>query len=96
LASGRAGFSQSRGIAWITRRAPFGPATLVDEDLTADFSKQTGPGDIVSVVATRPLTRDETWTTMRSGSFVVFRRGVAHPGVRVPGRGMPASAGAAA
>jgi len=64
-------------LAWITRRAPFGPATLVDEDLTADFSQVTTPGDIVSVVATRPLTRDETWTTMRRGEFVVFRGGVA-------------------
>ena len=63
-------------LAWITRRAPFGPATLVDEDLTADFSKLTGPEDVVSVVATRPLTRDETWTAMTPGSLIVFRDGV--------------------
>jgi glutamine amidotransferase len=63
-------------LAWITRRAPFGPATLVDEDLTADFSKLTGPEDVVSVVATRPLTRDETWTAMAPGSLLVFRDGV--------------------
>ena len=63
-------------LAWITRRAPFGPATLVDEDLTADFSQLTTPGDIVSVIATRPLTRDETWTTMGRGEFVVFRGGM--------------------
>ena len=64
-------------LCYLTRRAPFGSATLMDEDLTADFSQVTTPGDIVSIVATRPLTRDETWTTMRPGEFVVFRGGVA-------------------
>ena len=63
-------------LAWITRRAPFGPATLVDEDLTADFSTLTTPDDVVSVVATRPLTRDETWTVMTPGSLVTFQDGV--------------------
>ena len=62
-------------LAWITRRAPFGPATLLDEDLTVDFSRETTPNDVVSVVATRPLTRDETWTIMQPGSFMVMRRG---------------------
>ena len=69
-------------LAWITRRAPFGPATLVDEDLTADFSTLTGPEDVVSVVATRPLTRDETWTAMTPGSLLVFRDGVPQTGTQ--------------
>ena len=45
----------------ITRRAPFGPAQLKDADLTVDFGTETTPNDVVSVIATEPLTRDETW-----------------------------------
>ncbi|HYD29927.1 MAG TPA: class II glutamine amidotransferase [Azospirillaceae bacterium] len=62
-------------LAWLTRRAPFGPATLLDEDLTADFSKETTPSDVVTVIATRPLTRDETWTVMEPGRLIRFNDG---------------------
>jgi glutamine amidotransferase len=48
---------------------------LLDEDLTVDFAAETTPDDVVSVIATRPLTRDEPWTVMAPGEFVVFRRG---------------------
>jgi glutamine amidotransferase len=73
-------------LAWLTRRAPFRPATLLDEDLTVDFERETTPKDVVSVVATRPLTRDETWEVMAPGSFVVFRQGAPV----APGRIRPA------
>jgi glutamine amidotransferase len=62
-------------LVWLTRRAPFGPATLIDEDLTVDFSKETTPNDVVTVVATRPLTRDECWTTVAKRSLIAFRDG---------------------
>jgi glutamine amidotransferase len=62
-------------LAWLTRCAPFGPATLLDEDLTVDFSAETTPHDVVTVIATRPLTRDEVWTEMAPGSLAVFRHG---------------------
>jgi glutamine amidotransferase len=48
---------RSTNLVWLTRRAPVRPATLVDEDLTVDFCQETTPRDIVTVVATRPLTR---------------------------------------
>jgi predicted glutamine amidotransferase len=63
-------------LVWLTRRAPFGPATLVDEDLTVDFARETTPDDVVSVVATHALTRDESWTVIKPGGFMVFRLGV--------------------
>ncbi len=62
-------------LAWLTRRAPFGAATLIDEDLSVDFARETTPDDVVTVVATRPLTRDEHWTVMAPGSCVMFRHG---------------------
>ncbi len=78
----------STNLAWLTRRAPFGAATLVDEDLTADFARETSPTDVVTVVATKPLTRDEPWTTMAPGTFRTFRRGELLP----PARNRPLSA----
>jgi glutamine amidotransferase len=62
-------------LVWLTRRAPFGPATLIDEDLTVDFSKETTPNDVVTVVATGPLTRDERWTAVAKGTLIAFRDG---------------------
>ena len=76
LSDGRSLFCHcSTKLAWLTRRAPFGPATLIDADLAADFEQETTPDDVVTVVATRPLTRDEAWTVMEPGTTVVFRQG---------------------
>ncbi|GJD47872.1 Putative glutamine amidotransferase YafJ [Methylobacterium crusticola] len=60
----------------LTRRAPFGTATLIDEDWRVDFSEETTPDDIVTVVATQPLTRDERWTDLAPGEVLAFRLGV--------------------
>jgi len=65
----------STKLCWITRRAPFGKARLKDADLAVDFQQETTEKDVVSVVATRPLTRDEAWTEVEPGSLVVFRDG---------------------
>lgn len=66
----------STKLVWLTRRAPFGVARLVDEDLMVDFTEETNPGDIVSVVATCPLTANERWTPIERGSLLVFRDGL--------------------
>lgn len=51
----------STNLFWITRRAPFGVATLLDQDVEIDFSSETTPNDVVTVIATQPLTGNETW-----------------------------------
>jgi glutamine amidotransferase len=66
---------RSTNLVWLTRRAPFGAATLLDEDLTVDFTKHTSPTDVVTIVATRPLTSDEAWSTTPKSTLVVFRDG---------------------
>lgn len=66
---------RSTNLVWLTRRAPFGAATLLDADLTVDFAEHTTPSDIVTIVATRPLTRDETWSTTPKSTLVTFRDG---------------------
>jgi predicted glutamine amidotransferase len=62
-------------LCYIVRRAPFKTATLADDDLTVDFAAVTTPRDRVAIIATAPLTRDETWTIGRPGEMWVFRRG---------------------
>jgi len=62
-------------LCYIVRCAPFKKATLADEDLTIDFSEVTTPRDRVAIIATAPLTRDETWTIGCPGEMWVFRRG---------------------
>lgn len=59
----------------IIRKAPFRKATLADEDLSVDFAELTTPRDRVAVVATAPLTRDETWVQGQPDTLWVFRRG---------------------
>ena len=59
----------------IIRQAPFKKATLSDEDVCVDFAAVTTPDDRVAVVATTPLTRDETWTAGTPGTLWVFRDG---------------------
>ncbi len=66
----------SNHLCWLTRCHPFGEARLLDDDLQVDFAQETTPDDIVSVIATRPLTLNEAWTTMTAGSLAVFHEGL--------------------
>ncbi len=62
-------------LCYLTRRAPFGTATLIDEDWRVDFAQETTETDIVTVIATRALTRDETWTELSRGDTLVLTDG---------------------
>ena len=62
-------------LHYVGRRAPFGPAHLVDEDLTVDFAAHATPQDRVAVIATAPLTDNEHWTELPAGKLLVFRGG---------------------
>jgi glutamine amidotransferase len=65
----------STQLAWIVREAPFAVAHLNDQDVSIDFSTVTSPDDRVALIATVPLTDNETWTTMPNGSFWLFKEG---------------------
>lgn len=65
----------TNNLHWITRRAPFGKATLIDSDWVIDFQKETTDKDVVTVVATRPLTQDEEWHKLEKGEFALFKFG---------------------
>jgi len=62
-------------LTWITRKAPFGEASLTDAELTVDFVTETTPDDVVTVISTQPLTHNESWQPMAQGEMVVFQRG---------------------
>jgi glutamine amidotransferase len=63
-------------LTWITRKAPFGEASLTDCELTVDFYKETTPNDIVTVIATEPLTENEEWTKLETGEIITFVDGL--------------------
>ncbi|WP_299572417.1 class II glutamine amidotransferase [uncultured Shewanella sp.] len=65
----------SNNLCYITRRAPFGKAKLIDTDVVIDFNKETTPNDVVTVIATRPLTKNEEWNILKPGDWKLFRKG---------------------
>ena len=62
-------------LYYIIRQAPFGEAHLIDNDVAVDFSAVTTPDDRVAVIATQPLTANETWTQLAVNELVAFRDG---------------------
>ena len=54
------------------RQHPFRHARLQDDDISVNFAELTAPTDRVAVVATEPLTTDETWLAFAPGELKVF------------------------
>ena len=65
----------STKLASITRRAPFGPACLKDVEVAIDFAAETTPQDVVSIIATEPLTNDEQWDVYERGEWKLWQNG---------------------
>jgi predicted glutamine amidotransferase len=81
LSNGEALFAHcATRLAYIDRRAPFTTAHLVDEEYQVDFSHVTTPNDRVTVIATVPLTDNETWTAVEPGQLLMFQDGALAPG----------------
>jgi len=66
----------STHLWWLTRKAPFGKANLIDANLQVDFKKHTTSKDVVTVVATKPLTFNEHWNMMDPGELKIFKDGL--------------------
>ncbi|MDO4641798.1 MAG: class II glutamine amidotransferase [Neisseria sp.] len=62
-------------LYYIIRKAPFGEARLLDDDVAVDFSAVTTPNDKVAVIATLPLTQNETWQQFACNELIAFRQG---------------------
>ncbi|WP_018716832.1 class II glutamine amidotransferase [Arhodomonas aquaeolei] len=65
----------STHLHWLTRCAPFGEARLRDAEVCVDFAEVTTPDDVVTVIATQPLTDNEVWSPIRAGEMIVFEGG---------------------
>ena len=65
----------STKLAHIIRKAPFSVAQLKDEDVKVDFSNVTTANDRVAVIATIPLTENESWTVHQPGTLLLFSDG---------------------
>ena len=66
----------STSLFWITRKSPFCKASLVDAEVQIDFQKETSSNDVVTIIATQPLTTNEEWQKMVKGEIRVLRQGV--------------------
>jgi glutamine amidotransferase len=65
----------SKNLYSITRKHPFGSATLKDADITIDFREKTKPDDIITIIASNPLTSDETWEKLKRFTGILFHNG---------------------
>jgi glutamine amidotransferase len=65
----------SNNLHSITRRAPFGKARLIDTEMLVDFKNETSKTDVVTVIATQPLTNNEQWFKMSPGQWQLFYLG---------------------
>lgn len=65
----------STRLASVSRRFPFGNATLRDQDLSLDIGAGLTRHSVITVLATEPLTQNEDWTQYRPGMWQLWRQG---------------------
>lgn len=63
------------GLCLTERISPFGVKSLKDEDWQIDLAEEKKPGQRGFVIASHPLTTNETWKDLVPGSLVVFKDG---------------------
>ena len=72
LSDGHALFSHcSTHLHQLTRRHPFPHARLVDRDMSLDLGPLNAQGDVMTLLATEPLTVNEAWQAFQTGEFRV-------------------------
>ncbi len=72
---------RSTELHYIIRQAPFAVAHLTDQDVAIDFNEVTTPNDRVAVIATQPLTDNETWSPLPHDRVVMFADGIFFDGL---------------
>ncbi|MES2831044.1 MAG: class II glutamine amidotransferase [Pseudomonadota bacterium] len=65
----------STNLHYVERAYPFSTANLIDCDLSIDFSQHNHRDDRMTVIATKPLTSNETWVAFHSGELKMFAEG---------------------
>lgn len=72
----RPGSDVWNGLYYTVRQPPFTTAKLADLDFSMDFSTVTTSTDRVAVIATKPLTTNESWVEIKRGELIMFDRGL--------------------
>jgi glutamine amidotransferase len=62
----------STQLHYVVREYPFTVASLVDCDMSIDFSRHNHLDDRISVIATQPLTSNEDWVAFTAGELKMF------------------------
>lgn len=65
----------STNLHHVTRAYPFSTAKLIDCDISIDFSEHNHRDDRMTVIATAPLTSNESWTAFHPGELKMFADG---------------------
>lgn len=65
----------STKLASVTRRFPFGTATLKDLDVSLDIGAGLARHSVITVLATEPLTQNEVWMRHRPGMWHLWQQG---------------------
>lgn len=62
----------STDLHYVVREYPFSVAKLIDCDISIDFSRHNHLDDRIAVIATQPLTSNETWIKLQAGELTLF------------------------
>jgi len=65
----------STALAYVERQYPFTTVTLVDKNVSLDLSKHNTQQDKMIVIATKPLTTNESWKVYQHGESIMFSEG---------------------
>lgn len=62
-------------LFYLTRQAPFGEATLADDEIEINFGDVTTDKDKVTILVTVPLTKNEKWQQIAVNECLIFQDG---------------------
>jgi hypothetical protein len=72
----RPGSDVWNGLFYTIRKPPFSTARLKDCDYAVDFATTNRDDDRIAIIATKPLTTNETWTEFGKGKLLMFNHGM--------------------
>jgi len=84
----------STRLHYVARAYPFSVASLVDCERSIDFRNHNGLDDRMAVIATEPLTSNESWVAFVPGELKMFVDGKVLDGAALSARSSRSDAGA--
>lgn len=69
-------------LCWVTRKYPFKETQFLNTKKTIDLGQYMLKDDVITIVASSPLTKNEEWNVMQKGDFQVFKHGLPEASVK--------------